>query len=137
MAMRFQRAFTLIELMLALMIAAILTSLAYPAYIDHETQAERLRAEVALMQLAAQLEVYFSDNNSYDGATIHSLHVAMLMQGLDYRLKIAKASDMHYLIRAIPKNSQAERDTDCEILSLSDTNKRGISGDGSVNACWR
>ncbi|MCX7121011.1 MAG: prepilin-type N-terminal cleavage/methylation domain-containing protein [Gammaproteobacteria bacterium] len=134
--MRFQMGFTLIELMLALMIAAVLAGMGYPAYVSHETHAQRMRAEVALMQLAAIFEVYFSDNDSYAGATLKSLNAAALTQGLSYRLKIAKASDTHYILQAIPKNTQARYDSDCGTLSMTDTDKHSISGGGDVLQCW-
>lgn len=129
--------FTLIELMLALAISAILMAIAYPAYVTYETNAERNRAEVALMQLSAKLETYFEHNQSYEDATIHNLHAVHLMDGLDYQLSIDHATDMHYEIQAIPTDVQATRDMACGVLSLTDTNKRTISGDGDAGACWR
>ncbi len=128
--------FTLIELMLALAISAILIALGYPTYIGHQTQAERNRAEIALLQLAGRLEIYFNDNGSYANATAKALHVKNLVEGLHYKLVIANASDEHYDIEAIPTGIQAKRDLGCETLSLTDTNARSISGDGDVKQCW-
>ncbi len=131
-----QVGFTLIELMLALAISTIMLAIGYPTYAHYQANAQRNRAEVALMQLSADLESYFSDQYTYNGATIKSLHANALTQGLEYRLRIAKATDRHYAIQAIPIGMQAERDSDCGTLSLSDTNERGISGDGNVIQCW-
>ena len=130
------RAFTLIELMVALGITAILMGMSYPAYVAYEARAERSRAEVALTALAAKLEVYFGENGRYKGATIGSLNGGELTQGLHYHLKIAKISDEHYTIEAIPQGVQYQRDKRCGALSLTDANERGISGEGDVVQCW-
>ncbi len=131
-----QRGFTLIELMLALAISAILIAVSYPIYTDYQAHAERDRAIVALMQLSARLENYFSDNGSYVDATIHNCHAVHLMDGLHYRLKITSATDSSYEIQAVPFGIQKTRDTHCGALILTDTNVRGISGDGDVAQCW-
>jgi len=134
--MRKIRGFTLIELMVALAISVILIAIGYPAYSSHQAHAERDRAIVALMQLSARMEVYFSDNESYAGATVRILHAANLVDGLHYRLRIVRASDAHYEIEAVPFGVQADRDTQCGTLSLTDTNVRGISGGGDATQCW-
>lgn len=135
--MRFQyNAFTLIELMLALAISAILVTIGYPVYVHYQTRAERNRAEVALMQLAGKMENYFEKNDSYAGATIDGLNANHLVDGLHYQLAIADATDSHYEIQAIPQDVQATRDVNCETLSLTDTNARSISGNGDVKQCW-
>jgi len=129
--------FTLIELMLALAISVILMAIAYPTYVAYETHAERNRAEVALLQLSADLETYFNDHDSYEDATLRKLHATHLTDGLDYQLSIDKATDSHYEIQAVPTGVQATRDTACGTLSLTDTNQRAVSGDGDADACWR
>lgn len=129
--------FTLIELMLALAISAILMAIAYPAYVTYETHAERNRAEVALLQLSADMETYFNDHDGYEDATLRKLHATHLMDGLNYQLSIDSASDKHYDIQAVPIGVQATRDAACGTLSLTDANKRAISGDGDVDVCWR
>ncbi|MCX7125341.1 MAG: prepilin-type N-terminal cleavage/methylation domain-containing protein [Gammaproteobacteria bacterium] len=134
--MHFQQGFTLIELMLALAIAAIMTTIGYPAYVSHQVNAERARAEVALMQLSGRLEGYFNDNGSYEGATLETLNASDLTQGLDYRLQILTVSDTNYEIQAVPMGIQETRDFLCGSLSLTDTNKRSISGSGDIDQCW-
>lgn len=128
--------FTLIELMLALAISAILVAIGYPAYTAHQAHAERDRAIVALMQFSARMEVYFSSNESYAGATVHNLHATNLVEGLHYRLRIARATDAHYDVQAVPYGVQAYRDAACGALGLSDMNVRQISGDGNAKDCW-
>lgn len=128
--------FTLIELMVALAIGAILIAIGYPTYTAHQAHAERDRAIVALMQLSARMEVYLSDHDSYRGASIHHLHAANLIEGLHYRLRIMSATDAHYEIAVVPYGVQAKRDAACGTLILSDTNVYAISGDGNARQCW-
>lgn len=129
--------FTLIELMIALAISAILIAVSYPAYVSYETTAQRDRTEAALLQLSAKLETYFDDNDSYQGATLQKLQALHLTDNLHYQLQITQATDSHYAIEAIPLDAQAQHDTACGTLSLNDANERKISGDGDVNTCWR
>lgn len=129
--------FSLIELMIVLAISAVLLTMSYPTYTHYVTRAERNRAIVALLQLSALLEEYFSDHRTYRNATIKSLHANTLAKDIEYRLKIIKITDAHYSIEAIPMASQAEHDSNCGALILTDLNHRSISGDGNVNSCWR
>lgn len=134
--MRATSAFTLIELMLVLAISAVLLAMGYPTYIHYETHAERNRAQVAIMQLSALMETYFSDNGTYQNATIKSLHADTLINNLSYQLKIITATDLHYTIEIVPTGIQAERDHNCGALIINELNQRSISGDGDVDHCW-
>lgn len=131
------RGFTLIELMLALAISVILTCAAYPTYISYEVDAQRDRAEIALLQFNSRLEAYFEDHNTYRSATLSALHTKDLGKGLQYRLSILKKSKNHFEIQAIPIGAQALRDKTCGTLTLTDNNKRDINGAGDASDCWR
>lgn len=128
--------YTLLELMLAVVISAILIAITYPVYIAHRVHAVRCRAEIALMTVASKMENYYGQNATYVGATMALLHADHVADGLDYHLKITQATDLHYTLEAKPTGFQAEHDQHCEILSLTDKNVRRISGDGNVEECW-
>ena len=57
--------FTLIELMVAVCIIGILSSIAYPAYTKHILKSRRSDAKTALIDLASREERFFSVNNVY------------------------------------------------------------------------
>jgi type IV pilus assembly protein PilE len=59
--------FTLIELMVTVAIIAILASIAYPSYEAYIRDTRRTEAQAALSGLAAVMERWFSDNNTYAG----------------------------------------------------------------------
>jgi type IV pilus assembly protein PilE len=58
-------AFTLIELVVAVAIAAILAAIAFPSYQESVRKAKRAEGRAALMELMHQEERYFSQNNTY------------------------------------------------------------------------
>ena len=57
--------FTLIELMVTLVVAAILVSIAVPSYLAQVRKSRRTEARNAVMDLAAREERYYSVNNTY------------------------------------------------------------------------
>ncbi|MBI1891125.1 MAG: type IV pilin protein [Burkholderiales bacterium] len=59
------RGFTLIEVMVAMIIIAILAALTYPSYRHAVIKSRRAEAKAALLQLMQQQERYFSQSNSY------------------------------------------------------------------------
>ena len=59
--------FSLIELMIALAIGAILATIAVPAYRDHILRARIPEATSTLSSLAMRLEQYYQDNHDYGG----------------------------------------------------------------------
>ena len=65
--LRSSRGFTLIELIVAMVIAAILASIAIPAYSSYVLKGHRTDAKSALLDLASLEERYFSTQNIYTG----------------------------------------------------------------------
>jgi type IV pilus assembly protein PilE len=57
--------FTLIELMIAVAIVAILSAIAYPAYRNYVLRGQVTYATNALSSLSANMERYFQDNRQY------------------------------------------------------------------------
>jgi type IV pilus assembly protein PilE len=57
--------FTLIELMVTIVIAAVLLSIAVPSYMTQIRKSRRTEARTAVLDLATREERYFSVNNAY------------------------------------------------------------------------
>jgi type IV pilus assembly protein PilE len=65
----FQAGFSLVELMVALSIAAIITAFAMPAYRDHALRSYLPEMSSGLQLSALRLEQYYQDNRSYRNGT--------------------------------------------------------------------
>ncbi len=93
--------FTLIELMITLVVAAILVSIAYPAYQSHVRKTRRAEAQAALVEFANAMERYYTQNDTYAGAP------ASLGGDTDfYNLGIQSAAAAAFTLRATPTGSQ-------------------------------
>lgn len=72
MSMRFKPArvagFTLVELMVTIVVAATLISIAVPTYMGQVRKSRRTEARTAVLDLATREERYYSVNNSYSQA---------------------------------------------------------------------
>ena len=65
--MKQQRGFTIIELMIAVAIIAILAAIALPAYEDYVRRAKLTEAFTALADFRVRMEQFYQDNRRYDG----------------------------------------------------------------------
>lgn len=84
-----QRGFTLIEVMIALVVVALLAAIAYPSYLQQVVKSNRSTAQSHLMDIAQRQQQYLLDNRSYaaDVATL-SLTTPTSVSGL-YTISIA------------------------------------------------
>lgn len=126
------KGFTLMELIIALAIIAVLATLALPSYQQQLQQSRRSDGTLALTTFAQRLERYFLEQGSYQGAST-ALYQTHSNQGF-YQLTIT-ADSRSYQIHATPVGAQAD-DTQCGTLSLNQLGARSISGDGKTTACW-
>lgn len=102
------RGFTLIELMIVVAIIGILASIGYPSYQQHVIKANRSEAKVALEGLSGAMERYYSENNTYVGATIggtsptlaYSAKVPKDGTSTNYTLSITSATSGGYTLKA-------------------------------------
>ena len=65
-----QRGFTLIELMITVAVIAILAAIAFPSYQDSLRKSRRTDGKNALTQAMANMERYYTENNTYATAAI-------------------------------------------------------------------
>ena len=128
-----QFAFTLIELIIVLAIICIVTCIAYPSYESYIIKARRSNAAIALMNLAASMEQYYTNNHTYQGASLKNLRINN--NNDFYYLKIASENDISYLIEAIPVGIQAKTDEKCGTLILNQLGEKSVSK-GNAIYCW-
>ncbi|MBS0340459.1 MAG: type IV pilin protein [Proteobacteria bacterium] len=132
------RAFTLIEMMIVLVVAAILASLALPAYNAHLRRAHRSEARAALLQAAHRLEREATASGSYANAQVPEAlgsvpggHYAISRQAPLNALDAAN----RFTLRATPQGAQAA--DACGTFTLNNTGERGLlENKAKVADCW-
>lgn len=127
------RGFTLIELMIAVAVVAILTAIAYPSYNQHVRKGKRGEAKATMMDLAQQLERRYTTDRSYlTATTVCGQTVASPRTGtVAYQIAtVCPAGGASYTITATPQGSQAG-DT-CGTLTIAHTGAKTPTTAG----CW-
>jgi type IV pilus assembly protein PilE len=142
--------FTLIELMVTVVVAAILFSIAIPSYLNQIRESRRTEAKTALLDLAGREETLFSTQNLYStspttvGYTGASFPVTVGSGYYTVNVQVpnpaAPATQPSFLLTATPVagTSQAN-DAACQSFSVDQLgNQTALTGGGAVNStvCW-
>lgn len=123
--MKDQKGFTLVELMIVVAIVGILASIAIPSYQDSVIKSRRTDATGALLIMANKMERFFTENNTYVGAT------AVAGNSTDYfTITITAQNATTYTLKAAPTGTDA-----CGFLTITST---GVKGTENLTpaACW-
>jgi len=128
--------FTLIELLIAVVIIAVLTSVALPAYQDFVKTSRRADARNALFGLQVSQERYRSNNLTY--ATLAQLTssygISSTSEAGYYSIAVTVNTASTYTATATPAGSQTG--DDCGTFAI--TNSRpDTSGSYADSDCWR
>lgn len=122
--------FNLIELMIVVVIIGVLAGIAYPAYTDHLIKTRRADGQAALLNMAALMEHYFTERNTYVGATPAALGLTTSSQEGYYSLAVSSATATSFTLTATPQGAQTA-DTTCGALTITNTNTKG-----PTTTCW-
>jgi len=139
--------FSLLELMLALVVVAVLWLLAMPAYRGQLMAANRALARAALLESAARQEQFRAEHRRY-AAGLHDLgfpgdtyvidregQPALAgTRGAIYNLRLS-TGDGTFTLFAEPLGAQAG-DRRCGTLTLSSLGIRGATGGADAAECW-
>lgn len=131
-----QNGFTLVELMIAVAIVGILTSVGYPSYQKHIQKAKRSEAQAALVSFATAMEQWrVENNNSYaipTGTSIFTNQVPTDGGTKTYSLSVT-ADATSYTLKATPEQT----DEECGVLVLSNKGEKGSKDALTDTAgCW-
>ena len=141
--------FTLIELMITIVIIGIIAAIAYPNYTRYVMETRRSDGQIALTQLAAIEEKFFTECNTYTinitaarTCAAGGLGLSLNSPGGNYILTAAPDPvttkiSTSYLLRAAPVGTQLAQDTVCGALTLNSVGVKSQLGPGTGGRCWR
>jgi len=150
---RRSRGFTLVELVVVCVIAAILFSIAVPSYMSHLRQARRTEGKTAVADLASREERYFTTTgsgytttaaslgfsavpyntiNSYYSVSVCVLAPGAAAGGCPASPNVAGPG---YVVTATAQNSQAT-DTQCTSFSMDSAGYQNATGSQTAQWCW-
>ena len=126
------KGFTLNELMIVVVVMAVLAMIAYPTYEEQVRKSRRSDGQSALLELSTLMEHYYTENNTYAGATTPAVvgGGSTSREGY-YNLSISNLSATTYTLNAAPVAGGPQASDTCGTLTLTQTNIKGPNTD-----CW-
>lgn len=135
--MRKKSGFSLIEILIALVIIAILIVAISPAFNSYILRSNRSDAIKSLAAMQVAEEKWRVNNTSYT-TTIANISPTGSGASIDshYTLAIGSASASAYTLTATPTGSQAG-DTDCALFTLTYANGTTSLTSSPLTTCWQ
>jgi type IV pilus assembly protein PilE len=130
------RGFTLLEMVIACAIIAILASIAYPSYTNSVQKSRRSEATASLLGIASQMERWSTEKSTYTTATLGTGGVyANQSENSYYNLSLSNLTSTTYTIQASPAAIQAS--DPCGSFTYDQSGNKNVSGGTWTNAqCW-
>jgi type IV pilus assembly protein PilE len=122
------RGFTLVEMLAALGIAGVLSSIAWPSFQGSLQKARRAEAMLAMAQLQIAQERWHANRGHY--AELAELRIAQRTPAGHYRLEVLAADEQGYVAVAHASGAQAG-DAACRLLRLTVAGGRSTRASGA------
>lgn len=143
-----KKGFTLVELLVTILIICTLLAITYPMYHHYLIRSHRADGQSALLDLAARMENYFADHQTYVGATLGDSSDKDIRNSTEspqgwYTLSITYQTINAFTLQATPVGSQAENDTACQSLTVNQAGRKRIEAGPagmpleSAEYCWQ
>lgn len=127
---------SLIELVIAVAVVAILAAIALPAYTDYIARSQRVDARASLFELAMTLERCYTDHGRFNGGGCALLTFPLASPDGHYQLTAVIDTDS-FDLQAIPVGRQAARDqARCALFRLEDNGRKSAQGT-QADRCWQ
>lgn len=124
--------FSLIELMVAVTIAAIVMAIAIPSYTQYTQRGRRAAAQSCLIEYSQFMERVYTTNLSYAGAALPTLTCINDLNAF-YTFPAPTTTATTYTLQANVVAGSAQDEDMCGDMSLTNTNARTPATDG----CWQ
>lgn len=132
------RGTTLLELLVALALLAVIAALALPGWRDAQIRARRHDAREALLHVRTLQERFHFTEGRY-AAGLAELGIDAASAAGHYGLTLQAGSTDGFIVRAVPvAGGPQSGDRDCRELWLDDRGARGARGSAdAAERCWR
>lgn len=135
-----QAGFTLVELMITIVIVAILTSVALPAYSDYVVRGKLTEATTTLADYRVRMEQFYQDNRQYNAGITTTCGVAVpASQYFDFTCTPGASPSQTYTATAAGKANQGLSAAGDFTFTINHQNARATTkfyGAVSTAACW-
>lgn len=133
--MKWNKGFTLLEILIVVGIVAIITAIAYPAYANHIRRVACDNGKAGLVQAAALMNQYYMQygkyqnpmtdpNNGSQGFEIHKLPNDGKGGNGDFSVELSNLTDTTFTLTAKPTNTGRLRGVSGE-LTINEKNQTG------------
>lgn len=129
---RFNRGFTLIEIMIVIAIIGIIITIAAPSYTEYLKKGRRAEVVSLLSEQAQILERFYTKNNVYTGVT-------GLSTGNDFYTITPTIADQTFLLTATRKAGTTMATDKCGDFTLTNTGVRSMNNATTgltTKDCW-
>ena len=127
--------FTLLELLIALAIVAILATLAYPDYRAHVQRGRRVDAIGTLLSLRVAQELWRGQHRQYADLTELGWIQDVTPDG-HYRIRITAHTPAGFIALATPRSDGPQHDDACGVFAIDQEGPVLTTGYAGAD-CWR
>jgi type IV pilus assembly protein PilE len=150
------RGFSLIELVVAMLIIAILAAIAVPAYSNYTRKAHRTEAKSAVLDIASLEERYFSTNNVYsaqpsDMGFATGTAVPFTVGSGYYQITVLSKTDAtapanatsagtpatFTITATVTPGSDQAKDAGCQSFTITSQGLQTNTGTDTAANCWK
>jgi type IV pilus assembly protein PilE len=132
-----EKGFSLIELMITVVIIGILAMVAIPSYRSHILKTQRSDGKTALMESAQRLERFFTNNNTYAGATVNNVNGTIRATSDEgfFTITLPTQTATTYTIRA---TRVGDNDPVCQTMEITHQGVRQSrdKDNAPTTVCW-